>query len=260
MTPSLCLNVSLTRVPGLTIECFTGARVCPSLCSGFFLNFNWICVRANVSGRECLLLFSVLYISSGSPEWREVSLAPQVSSCHTPHPSLIVFNQQFLQPHAFCTLFSLDTGHQQLSMALRWLLVTHLGHLERFGQWLWPLVGGKWLTAPSMLQFTNYLGISPLTAQRLGPAPCCRSLWGGARGTRRRSPSTWSPGTWSQRLWRLLWRLTEAQYPCSLSDTDIRAFSPLTTDHTALSLLSRQNHSGVRTHWNRSHRPLKTTG
>ena len=110
-----------------------------------------------------------------------------------------------------------------------------------------------------MFQFTNYLGISLLTAQRPGPAPCCRSLWGGARGTRRRSPSTWSPGTWSQRLWRLLWRLTEAQYPCSLSDADIRAFSPLTTDHTALSLLSRQNHSGVRTHWNRSHRPLKTT-
>ena len=190
---------------------------------------------------------------------RGLSLAPQLSSCHTPHPSLIVFNQQFLQPHAFCTLFSLDTGHQQLSMALRWLLVTHLGHLERFGRWLWPLVGGEWLTAPSMLQFTNYLGISPLTVQRPGPAPCCRSLWGGARGTRRRSLSTWSPGTWSQRLWRLLWRLTEAQYPCSLSDTDIRAFSPLTTDHTALSLLSRQNHSGVGTHWNRSHRPLKTT-
>ena len=118
MTPSQseCLSHS---GPGLTIECCTGARACPSLGSGFFLNFNSICVRANVRGRECLLLFSVLYISSGSTEWREVSFAPQLFSCHTPDPSLIVFNQQFLQPHAFCTLFSLDTGRQQLSMALR---------------------------------------------------------------------------------------------------------------------------------------------
>ena len=94
-----------------------------SQCSGFFLNPNSICVRASVSGsvrvRECLL-FSVLYISSGLPEWREISLTPRLLPCHTPHPSLIVFNQQFPQPHASCTLFSLDTGHRQLSMAAWW--------------------------------------------------------------------------------------------------------------------------------------------
>ncbi len=128
-----------------------------------------------------------------------------------------------------------------------------LGHLDCFGRWLRPLVGGEWLTASSTQHKNpNYLEISPLTTRRTGRAPCCRSLWGGARGTGRRSPSTWSPGRRGRRS-RRLW--LEAQNPCS-PRPDMRAV--LLSGHkmiTPLSLSALQAEP-LRC-WNRSR--LKTT-